>query len=98
MVVLLCLLELVVPVLIKVLILLNVGLFALLALLFVHKHQFFLGTTKLLFFKFSNTVLCHFCFNITAFFFASCAVLLHCSNELLDVLCVDLVVLTAVNV
>ena len=76
-VVLLSLLELVVPVLIEVLVLLNVGLFAFFALLLVHEDQFLLLAVKVLLLKFSNAVLCHFGLDVATLAFASGAVLLH---------------------
>jgi hypothetical protein len=76
-VVLLSLLELVVPVLIEVLVLLNVGLFAFFALLLVHEDQFLLLAVKVLLLKLSNAVLCHLGLDVATLAFASGAVLLH---------------------
>jgi hypothetical protein len=96
-VVLLGLLKLVVPVLVEVLVLLDVGLLALLALLLVHEDKFFLGTVEFLILKFRNTVLGHLSFNVATLLLAGSSVLLHRRNELLNVFGVNLVVLTVVN-
>jgi hypothetical protein len=76
----LSLLELVVPMLVEVLVLLDVGLLALLSLLLVHKDEFLLSSVELLFLEFSNSVLGHLCLDVAALLLASGAMFLHCST------------------
>lgn len=76
----LSLLELVVPMLIEVLVLLDVGLLALLSLLLVHEDKLFLCSVELLFLKLSNSVLGHLCLDVASFLFAGGTMFLHCST------------------
>jgi hypothetical protein len=73
-------LQFVVPVLVKVLVLLNVGLLALLSLLLVHENQLFLGPVELLLLQLGNAIFGHLSLDITALFLASRAMFLHCNT------------------
>jgi hypothetical protein len=76
----LSLLELVVPMLVEVLVLLDVGLFALLSLLLVHEDEFFLCSVELLFLELGDSVLGHLCLNVTALLFTGGTVFFHGST------------------
>lgn len=97
-VVLLGLLKLIVPVLVEVLVLFDVRLLALLTLLLMHEDEFLLGAVKLLFLELGNPVLGHFSLHVATLAFARGTVLLHRRNEFLDVIRINLVILTAVDV
>jgi len=73
-------LELVVPVLVEVLVLLDVSLLALLSLLLVHENQLLLSPVELLFLKFSNTVLGHLSLDVAAILLTEGTMFLHSST------------------
>jgi hypothetical protein len=78
-VLLLRVLELLVPVFVKLLVLLDVRLLALLTLLLVHEDHLFHLARILLLLQLSNTVLRHFGLHVAALQFAGASMLLHCS-------------------
>jgi len=86
-----------IPVLVKLLILLDMcGLTLTSLVLMVESHLFHL-TLEVLLLKFSNTVLSHLCLNIATFSFALFSELFSSFDEFSDVLSIHFVVLTIVS-
>ena len=73
-----CCLEFVVPVSVELLVLFNVSIFAVLALLLMHKEHLFHGAKVLLLFELSDAVFSQFCLHVTPVTLAQLAMFLHC--------------------
>ena len=92
-IVLLCFLELAVPVFVELLVLLDVCLLALLSLLCLVKQKFLASALVILLLQLSHAILGHLGLDVPTFGLTRLTVLLHGLDELLDVFRVNLVVL-----
>jgi len=75
-----------VPVQVELLVLLDVGLLDLLLALLVSENHLLEVHVELLLLELSDTILCHFGLDVSALLLAGDSVLLHCGNEVFDIL------------